>query len=128
LRIPRYVKGTAAIAAAALLISCSSGSAPEDGEQPTSIKVAIPAEPASMDPHVTGNYVVGEMGRPVFESLLTTDSAGEVQPMLAESYEVSEDGKQITFSIREGLQFHDGSELDVDDVVASMERWTRLTV
>jgi len=44
-------------------------------------------------------------------------------PMLAKGSEVSEDGKQIDIMLREGVMFHDGSELTSEDVVASLERW-----
>ncbi len=59
----------------------------------------------------------------VFEKLVTLNAKAEAVPELCESYEVSEDGKTITFVLRKGVKFHDGSEMTADDVVASMNRW-----
>ena len=59
----------------------------------------------------------------VWERLLTLNSQGEPVPELCESYEMSEDVTTFTFYLRQGVLFHDGSEMTADDVVASMNRW-----
>jgi ABC-type transport system substrate-binding protein len=63
----------------------------------------------------------------VNESLLAYEVAGtEVKPGLAESYEPNEDLTEWTFTLREGVMFHDGSELDAQDVVTSFEaQWDK---
>lgn len=58
-------------------------------------------------------YVVGL----VFDSLMTNNDAAEYGPAVAESWEISEDGKQITFKLREDVYFSDGEQLTAEDVV-----------
>lgn len=56
----------------------------------------------------------------VYEALLTYEPGGvEVVPNLAESYEANEDATEYTFTLREGVTFHNGATLDANDVVAS---------
>ncbi|HPF86949.1 MAG TPA: ABC transporter substrate-binding protein [Candidatus Limiplasma sp.] len=55
----------------------------------------------------------------VYESLITIDDDGLPEPYLAESWEVSDDGRTWTFTLRENLFFSDGSELTASDVAAS---------
>ena len=87
------------------------------------IRVAYSAQPPSLDPHVSTAIITAEVMGHVFETLLTTDADYNVKPMLAESYEQSEDGLTVTFNLREGVHFHNGKEMKAEDVVASMNRW-----
>ncbi|EBA10243.1 ABC transporter, substrate binding protein [Sagittula stellata E-37] len=91
------------------------------------IIVAVPAQPESLDTHVTTSAEPNQISRIIFEGLITQNAKMEPMPALAESWEVSEDGKTYTFKLRDGVVFHDGTPLEVEDVVASMERWTRLS-
>lgn len=87
------------------------------------LTVAYAAQPNTLDPHMTQERGVADMMRNVFETLITVDADYNVQPMLADSYEQSDDGKTYTFHLREGVHFHNGDELKAEDVVASMNRW-----
>lgn len=51
----------------------------------------------------------------MFESLLELDHQGRIQPNLAESWEVSKDGKLYTFNLRKGVIFHNGQEMTAED-------------
>lgn len=57
------------------------------------------------------------------EGLVAFREDGSVGPLLAESYAVSEDGKRYTFTLREGIRFHNGEALTSEDVVLSMKRY-----
>ncbi|RKJ18752.1 ABC transporter substrate-binding protein, partial [Butyricicoccus sp. 1XD8-22] len=59
----------------------------------------------------------------IFEFFVTFNERYEPVPMLAESIDISEDGKTYTFNLRKGVKFHNGDEMKAKDVVASMERW-----
>ncbi|PLR95970.1 ABC transporter substrate-binding protein [Bacillus sp. T33-2] len=91
------------------------------------LKVAYNAQPPTLDPLLTTAVATRDIQRHVFETLVTFDQNFGIQPMLAESYEVSEDGKTITFKLREGIKFHNGEDMDVEDVIASMTRWVKVT-
>ena len=52
----------------------------------------------------------------MFESLLTLDENGKIQPNLAESWKISEDGRLYTFKIRQGVKFHNGQEMTAEDL------------
>lgn len=58
---------------------------------------------------------------PVYETLLWVDARGQVSPKLASQWEVTPDRKGIIFRLRQGVRFHDGSELDADAVKFSLE-------
>ncbi|MDR7415917.1 MAG: ABC transporter substrate-binding protein, partial [Armatimonadota bacterium] len=58
---------------------------------------------------------------PVYETLLWVDARGQVSPKLAVQWEITPDRKGIVFRLRQGVRFHDGSELDADAVKFSLE-------
>ena len=85
--------------------------------------IGMQQEPTSLDPTADATASIDSMmTQNVFESLTTVAENGEVQPNLATSWEVSEDGLTYTFTLAEGVAFHDGSTLDADDVVYSFDR------
>ena len=61
----------------------------------------------------------------VYDTLMhmNPDGTEEPEPRIAESYEISEDGLDYTFKIRQDATFHDGTPVTVDDVVFSIERY-----
>lgn len=87
------------------------------------ITVAYPTQPQSLDPHSTTAEATRDAAKLIYEALVTLDSNYEVMPQLAESFEVSEDRKTVTFVLREGIMFHNGDEMTAEDIVASMEKW-----
>lgn len=73
-------------------------------------------------PQVNLGAVAGELLANLFASLVMFDEQLNIVPDLAEEWEVSTDGLQYTFRLREGLTFHDGEPLTADDVVYTYER------
>ncbi|MGR3628136.1 MAG: ABC transporter substrate-binding protein [Sulfitobacter sp.] len=85
--------------------------------------IGMQQEPTSLDPTADATASIDSMmTQNVFEPLTTVAENGEVQPNLAASWEVSEDGLTYRFTLAEGVTFHDGSTLDAEDVVYSFER------
>jgi len=109
----------------------SSGEKEEDKPaEPTykaEVNIAINANPPTLDVHFANSNIIGGIGYHTNEPLFALDGNYEVQPVLAEGYEVSEDGMVYTIKIRQGVKFHNGQELKADDVVASMTRWLQLS-
>ena len=81
------------------------------------------AAPSTLDPAATGDVASASVTAQLFESLTTFDQGLTLRPALAQSWQVSDDGKQVTFQLRPNLVFSDGSPLTADDVVGS---WLRL--
>jgi peptide/nickel transport system substrate-binding protein len=85
---------------------------------------AISAQPDQLDPHVTTAYPSFQVLENVYDTLVVPDpdNVGEFLPSLAEEWETSDDGLTWTFTLREGVTFHDGSEFDSADVVYTFNR------
>ncbi len=105
----------------------SEGNSNEGGETKTVLRAAMPGQPLTMDPVVTAASTTRYTSRLVYEQLYTLNSNYQPIPMLAQSYDVSEDGKTYTFTLREGVLFHNGEEMKSDDVVASLNRWIEIS-
>ncbi|MFT4192765.1 MAG: ABC transporter substrate-binding protein [Comamonas sp.] len=83
--------------------------------QPTaggSLTWGVETEPATLNPQFNGQDKVVLLLRNSFESLLARTPDGGFQPWLASAYQVSADGKTLTFTVREGVKFSDGQALD----------------
>ncbi|UWQ20007.1 ABC transporter substrate-binding protein [Jannaschia sp. W003] len=91
--------------------------------QQTDITLGMVLEPPNLDPTAGAAAAIDEVVYAnVFEGLTRFGPDGSVQPALAESWETSEDGLVWTFKLREGVTFHDGTAMDAEDVVFSMDR------
>jgi peptide/nickel transport system substrate-binding protein len=91
------------------------------------INVATVGEPPTLDPMVSTADLVGLITQHFFETLFTFDKNWNVTPLLAEAMpDVSPDGKVYTIKLRQGVTFHDGTDMTSEDVVASLKRWMEL--
>ena len=108
----------------------SAEKAPEDGQTNGSTAEAEPRANEitvgiaqdlddSLDPHKTVKAGTREVMFNVFEGLMKPTPDGDLTPAIAESYTVSEDRKTYTFTLREGVQFHNGDTVTAEDVVWS---------
>ena len=70
---------------------------------------------SSLDPHKTVKAGTREVMFNVFEGLLKPDASGNLNPAVAESYTVSDDHRTYTFTLREGVKFHNGDAVTAED-------------
>ena len=84
--------------------------------------VGITQEPGIFDPHTVVAAGDEEIIFNIYEGLYKFDYEGNLNPCLATDVEISDDASVYTFTIRSGVKFHDGSDLDANDVVYSLKR------
>jgi peptide/nickel transport system substrate-binding protein len=77
-----------------------------------------------LDPGLTTAYITRDHGYMVYDTLLATDSSFQIQPQMAE-WKVSDDKLTYTFTLRDGLKWHDGAPVTAEDCVASLKRWAK---
>ncbi len=84
--------------------------------------MARAADAAGLDPHLQPAFASLRLLEQIYEPLVKLDTDLTVIPALAESWEFSEDALTLTFHLRQGVTFHDGSDFTAADVVASYNR------
>ena len=112
-----------ALAAAALAFAAT-GALPAAAQTPPNVLIVGQiAEPQSLDPHTVTASNDFRILVNVYDGLVRyKDGTLEVEPALAESWEISEDGKTYTFKLREGVKFHDGSDFNAEAVKFNFDR------
>ncbi|MEG1683274.1 MAG: ABC transporter substrate-binding protein, partial [Oscillospiraceae bacterium] len=88
----------------------------------TDVIIAQAGDAPSMDPHNCYDSLGMRVYMNIFEGLLHADETGKLEPALAESYEISEDGLVYTFHLRQGVTFQNGDSLTAEDVKFSLDR------
>ena len=87
------------------------------------LEVAVDASPSGLDPHIVTAFSSFQLiDGTVYEGLTGLSDTLEIVPALAEDWSISEDGLTYTFTLREGVTFHDGSAMIAEDVAASLRR------
>ncbi|MCP5098837.1 MAG: ABC transporter substrate-binding protein [Chloroflexi bacterium] len=84
------------------------------------LTAVLPLEPNSINPPNAADRIASIVVYQIFDGLLELDNTtGGLQPALATSWEISDDGSEYTMHLREGVTFHDGSAFDAADIVAT---------
>lgn len=76
-----------------------------------------------LDPILTTAYMSRNHGYMIYDTLFAMDENLEIQPQMVETWSVSDDQLTYSFTLRDGLMFHDGNLVTTTDVIASLERW-----
>ena len=79
-------------------------------------------DPPTLDPHQSGDTASASYVLEIFGGLMTLNPQVELEPDLAESWDLDETGTKYTFRLRENLRFHDGKTVTATDVAWSMNR------
>jgi oligopeptide transport system substrate-binding protein len=117
----RRLTAAALVATVALVSLSPAGGVPAARAAGHTLTMVI-SGPNDLDPATASDAASSAVIAQLFECLVYLDSTGAPQPALASKWEASSDGLQVTFTMRDGLAFSDGSPLTADDVVRS---WLR---
>lgn len=91
-------------------------------QQEDILKIAYTTDPQGFDPHRTAAVSTFNVTGNIYDTLLGITPDWKVEERLAESYDITSDGMEITFKLREGVLFHNGREMKAVDVKNSFER------
>ncbi|QDS33116.1 ABC transporter substrate-binding protein [Brevibacillus brevis] len=125
MKIHKWKQGALSVfVATALIAGCSSQPTNQAGND-TSAKgntlvIASLTDPDSLDMHKT-SWLSMENSL-IYEPLLTRDASGKLHPRLAEKYEISQDGKVWTFTLRKDVRYHSGDPMTAASVKDSFDR------
>jgi peptide/nickel transport system substrate-binding protein len=125
------VVGVAALALSACADSERDPGGESSGEEEAAggtFVFAASSDPGMLDPAFASDGETFRVARQMFEGLVGTEpGTADPAPLLAKSWEQSEDGLSYTFQLEEGVKFHDGTDFNADAVCANFDRWYNWT-
>jgi peptide/nickel transport system substrate-binding protein len=106
-----------------VVLALGAVSATSDAQARRELRVGVPGLPAAIDPAAGATGATPLLARHVFDTLVQyRELSTDVEPALAARWTVSRDGLVWTFTLRDGVRFHDGAAVVASDVVTSFER------
>jgi peptide/nickel transport system substrate-binding protein/oligopeptide transport system substrate-binding protein len=102
--------------------SGDSGTTSSSKDDKTTLNIFMASEPDALDPALNSSVDGGCLAVNSFEGLMRYNADGELEPACAESYTISDDGLTYTFTLRDGLKWSNGDDLDATDFVYSWKR------
>ncbi|MFW5729487.1 MAG: ABC transporter substrate-binding protein, partial [Spirochaetota bacterium] len=121
-RIPTLAIAAALLAALLVAFPVGLFATGVQEEEESTIDFALSGNPDTLDPHATAGTLTFQVVRSFYDTLVEPDTDGRIVPALAESWSVSEDNLTWTFTLRDGVTFHNGDGLTSADVKATFER------
>lgn len=129
----RFLAAAAVTASAALVLSGCAESQRDDnsgeggsagGDVDSTFIFAASSDPKTLDPAFASDGESFRVSRQIFEGLVgVKEGTADPEPLLAESWESSEDGLTYEFTLKEGVTFHDDTAFDAEAVCANFDRW-----
>ena len=133
LRRPLALMGAAALVASMAACAQSErdsagGDGTDGGGDGGTFVFAASSDPVMLDPAFASDGETFRVARQIFEGLVGTEpGTADPAPLLAESWTQSEDALSTTFTLKEGVKFHDGTDFNAEAVCANFERWHNWT-
>jgi len=87
------------------------------------IRIIPIADLKVLDPIWTTAYVTRDHAYLVYDTLFASDASLQIKPQMVDKYSVSRDHMKWSFTLRDGLKFHDGQPVTAEDCVVSLQRW-----
>lgn len=109
--------------AIACLAAVAAGIAPAHAQKV--LKFIPQADLRILDPIATTAYITRNHGYMVYDTLFAMDEKFQVKPQMVEKFDLSKDRLTYTFTLRDGLKFHDGAPVRSADCIASIDRWSK---
>jgi len=109
-------------AAACLALSTAAAAVAAPASAQT-LKMVAHSDLKVLDPIWTTAFITRNHGYMIYDVLFAQDADARIQPQMVDKYEVSADKLTWTFTLRDGLEWHDGKPVTAEDCVASIKRW-----
>jgi peptide/nickel transport system substrate-binding protein len=92
--------------------------------EPRTLKAVMHSGIRVLDPVITTAHITRNHSYMIYDTLLGIDETYKPQPQMAD-WKISDDGLTYTFTLRNGLKWHDGAPVTAEDCVASLKRWAK---
>ncbi len=116
----RMITGLAKVLGLAAILALPCGAASAQ----VTLKVVMHSDLKIVDPIWTTAYITRNHGYMIYDTLFAMDEKGEIKPQMVEKFTESPDKLTYTFTLRDGLVWHDGAAVTAEDCIASIKRWS----
>jgi peptide/nickel transport system substrate-binding protein len=106
-----------------VMVGCRSDRSEAGASEGGRLVRAMTSEPGTLDPQGRPSSGLSLVLPYLYDTLVVRDTANEIHPLLAESWETSEDGLVVTMTLKEDITFHDGTPLDAEAVKFTFDRF-----
>ncbi len=117
------MKRLAVFTALAFALSLGTALDPASAQDKKTLRVVMNSGLRITNPIITTGYITRDHGYMIYDTLFAVDETFEIKPQMVKDWNVSGDKLTYTFTLRDGLRFHDGKPVTSEDVIASLQRW-----
>ena len=117
------MRGGWKILAAAGILAASLSASLGAADAQVTLKAVMHSDVKIVDPIWTTAYITRNHGYLVYDTLFAMDEKGDIQPQMVDKFDQSADKLTYTFTLRDGLLWHDGAPVTAEDCIASIKRW-----